>query len=76
MAKRTLVTGGAGFIGSHLCEALLKKGLEVICVDNLVTGSERNIKHLSKNKNFKFLRQDVTKDLDLNLDLDYLFHLA
>ena len=80
--KTAVVTGGVGFIGSHLCEALIKKGLKVICIDNLITGSEKNIKHLLKNlpaqagKNFKFLKQDVTKDLDLNLDLDYLFHLA
>ena len=73
---RVLVTGGAGFIGSHLCEALIKKGLRVICVDNLITGSEKNIAHLRGSKYFKFLKQDIIKDLDLNLDLDYLFHLA
>lgn len=74
--KTTLVTGGAGFIGSHLCDTLIKKGLKVICIDNLITGSKKNIKHLEKNKNFEFLKHDVTKNLNLDLSLDYLFHLA
>lgn len=55
---RILVTGGAGFIGSHLCEFLLKKGYEVICLDNLFTGSKNNIKHLFSNPNFEFIRHD------------------
>ena len=74
--KTAVVTGGAGFIGSHLCDALIKKGYKVICVDNLITGSKKNIRHLEKNKNFKFLKHDVIKDLNLNFDLDYIFHLA
>lgn len=74
--KYALVTGGAGFIGSHLCEYLLEKGLMVICVDNLSTGSEENIKHLKNNKNFKFLKKDVREDLDINKKIDYIFDLA
>ena len=74
--KLVLVTGGAGFLGSHLCDRLIEKKYRVICLDNLITGSERNIKHLLKNNNFKFIKADVTGDLDLNLKLDYIFHLA
>ena len=58
--KRILVTGGAGFLGSHLCEALLERGHDVLCVDNLFTGSRRNIGHLLSNPRFEFLRHDVT----------------
>ncbi len=74
--KIALVTGGAGFIGSHLCEYLLEKGFKVICVDNLSTGSEENIKHLKNNKNFKFLKKDVREDLDINEKINYIFDLA
>jgi nucleoside-diphosphate-sugar epimerase len=74
--KYVLVTGGAGFIGSHLCEYLLEKGFKVICIDNLSTGSEENIKHLKNNKNFKFLKKDVREDLDINEKIDYIFDLA
>ncbi len=76
MGEIALVTGGAGFIGSHLCEYLLEKGFKVICVDNLSTGSEENIKHLKNNKNFKFLKKDVREDLDINEKIDYIFDLA
>lgn len=74
--KKTVVTGGAGFIGSHLCDELIKKGYQVVCVDNLITGSEKNIKHLKKNKNFRFLKLDVVKDEIKEKDIDYIFHLA
>lgn len=74
--KKTLVTGGAGFIGSHLCDSLIKKGYKVVCVDNLITGSVKNIKHLEKNRNFRFLRLDVSKDKIREKDIDYIFHLA
>lgn len=60
MRKRILVTGGAGFIGSHLCERLLNEGHEVLCVDNFFTGSRRNVAHLSDNKDFEILRHDIT----------------
>lgn len=70
MAK-ILVTGGAGFIGSHLCEYLLKQDHEVICLDNLFTGSIENIKHLFKNKNFRFIQQDITEPFFLQVDQIY-----
>jgi nucleoside-diphosphate-sugar epimerase len=74
--KNVLVTGGAGFIGSHLCKSLLDDGYSVICVDNLITGSEKNIEDLKNNLNFKFINSDVTTPLDLDEDLDFIFHLA
>ena len=72
--KRILVTGGAGFLGSHLCDKLLGEGHEVICADNLFTGRRRNIHHLLENKNFEFLRHDVT--LPLYVEVDEIYNLA
>jgi len=72
----TLITGGAGFIGSHMCDLLLGKGHKVICIDNLITGSALNIKHLVNNKNFRFINHDVTKHIVLDEELDYVLHLA
>lgn len=72
--KRVLVAGGAGFIGSHLCEALLDKGLEVICLDNLYTGTKENIQHLLSNPNFEFLRHDIT--FPIYLEVDEIYNLA
>jgi UDP-glucuronate decarboxylase len=69
--KRILVTGGAGFIGSHLSDRLLAEGHEVICVDNLVTGSKRNIAHLRDNPAFSFRLHDVTAPLDIKVDEIY-----
>jgi nucleoside-diphosphate-sugar epimerase len=69
-----LVTGGAGFIGSHLCARLLRAGGRVICADNLLTGTERNLEALRDEPNFVFLLHDVTEPLDL--DVDVIFHLA
>ena len=60
-----LVTGGAGFIGSHLCERFVREGYNVICVDNFITGTEKNIDQLLTFPNFKFLRHDITQPLDL-----------
>jgi UDP-glucuronate decarboxylase len=74
MKKKILVTGGAGFIGSHLCEELLNQGHYVICVDNLFTGSMDNIKHLRDNLNFEFIRHDIT--LPLFLEVDQIYNLA
>lgn len=74
--KRALVTGGAGFLGSHLCEKLLKHDFQVVCMDNLITGSVKNIEPLAGNENFKFIKQDVTEYLYLEGPLDYIFHLA
>lgn len=71
---RIVVTGGAGFIGSHLCDVLLSQGHEVIAVDNLFTGTKRNIEHLLDNKRFEFIRHDVT--LPILLECDQVYHLA
>ena len=72
---RTLVTGGAGFLGSHLCEYLLNKEHEVICMDNLITGSKKNISGI-KNGNFHFVNHNVSEFIDLDGDLDYILHFA
>ncbi|MCX7956000.1 MAG: GDP-mannose 4,6-dehydratase [Patescibacteria group bacterium] len=73
---KILIAGGAGFIGSHLCEKLIKKNHQIICIDNLITGNEKNIFHLKKNKNFKFINQDITKKFNLKEKIDIIFHLA
>ena len=72
--KRILVTGGSGFLGSWLCEKLLEKGNEVICVDNFYTGAKRNIKHLLDNPNFEIIRHDVT--FPLYIECDEIYNLA
>src|SRR5689334_18801309 len=72
---RVLVTGGAGFVGSHLCDALLAEGNDVVCVDNLLTGSLRNIEHLKNEPRFEFVRRDVNEPYDLGR-VDYVFHFA
>jgi len=74
--KNILVTGGAGFIGSHLCRCLLAAGHRVICMDNLITGSKDNIKDLLKNNRFTFIKYDVTGKLRLTGRLDWVMHLA
>ena len=73
---RILVTGGAGFIGSHLCDKLLEKNNEVICVDNLFTGSKKNIQHLLDNKNFTFVEHDIIEPLFLEEKIDQVYNLA
>jgi nucleoside-diphosphate-sugar epimerase len=73
---RTVVTGGAGFIGSHLCDALLSQGHTVVCVDNLITGNRRNIAHLLQEPGFQFIEQDVTETLHLGTEAEAIFHLA
>ncbi|MCZ7401461.1 MAG: SDR family oxidoreductase [Candidatus Methanoperedens sp.] len=72
---KTIVTGGAGFLGSQLCDLLLEKGHEVICIDNLVTGNTRNIEHIHSER-FTFLKHDVTKPIYFGDKIDYIFHLA
>lgn len=72
--KRILVTGGAGFIGSHLCERLLSDGHDVICVDNFFTGTKRNIEHLMSNPRFEVIRHDVT--FPLFVEVDEIYNLA
>jgi len=74
MQKRALVTGGAGFIGSHLCERLLDSGAEVICVDNFFTGDKDNIKHLLDNPYFEVVRHDIC--FPLYLEVDEIYNLA
>jgi UDP-glucuronate decarboxylase len=74
MAKRVLVTGGAGFLGSHLCERLLEDNCEVLCLDNFFTGSRRNIAHLFDNRDFELLRHDVTRPI--HLEVDEIYNLA
>ncbi len=71
-----LVTGGAGFIGSHLCDKLLEKKFRVVCLDNLLTGSKKNIEHLLKNPNFRFMECDIISGCDVQEKLDYIFHFA
>lgn len=71
MQKRILITGGAGFIGSHLCETLLQEGHQIICLDNFFTGNRRNIAHLLSNPNFEILRHDVTEPLKIEADQIY-----
>jgi len=74
MAKRILITGGAGFLGSHLCERLLNEGNDVLCVDNFYTSTRRNIVHLLDNPNFELLRHDVT--FPLYVEVDQIFNMA
>ena len=72
--QRVLVTGGAGFLGSHLIDALLARGHEVVCADNLFTGTKRNIEHLRDHRRFEFLRHDIT--FPLYLEVDQIYNLA
>ena len=72
--KRILITGGAGFIGSHLCEKLLERGNDVICLDNLFTGRKDNIRHLMKDPYFEFIRQDLLEDI--YVECDQIYNLA
>lgn len=70
-----VVTGGAGFVGSHLCDALLQRGSKVICIDNLDTGSLKNIEHI-RDPDFTFVNQDITERVDIEGEVDFVYHLA
>jgi UDP-glucuronate decarboxylase len=74
LKTRVMVTGGAGFLGSHLCERLLQKGCEVLCVDNFFTGARQNIEHLLPNPSFELLRHDIT--FPLYVEIDQIYNLA
>ena len=74
--KRVLITGGAGFLGSHLCDRFLKEGCEVIAMDNLITGNENNLAHLKSNSEFEFRLHDITKYIEIEGELDYILNFA
>ncbi len=74
--ERTLITGGAGFLGSHLCDLFIERGHEVICMDNLLTGNADNIAHLIGHERFKFIRYDVTEYIYIEGSLDNILHFA
>ena len=73
---RTLITGGAGFLGSHLCDRFIAEGHEVVCMDNFVTGSQDNVAHLLGHPRFMLVKHDVTNYIYLSGDLDYILHFA
>lgn len=74
--KRAVITGGAGFLGSHLCEKMLENGIDVVCIDNLLTGSVDNISHLFGNDHFSFIKHDVTNFIHVPGNVDYVLHFA
>ena len=73
---RAVITGGAGFVGSHLCERLLAEGYEVLCLDNLLTSSEKNIAHLGSEPGFAYIPHDVTRPIFIQGPVDYVLHFA
>ncbi|MDC1379120.1 SDR family oxidoreductase [Algibacter sp.] len=74
--KKILITGAAGFLGSHLCDKFIKEGYHVIGMDNFITGDKKNIEHLENNPNFSFIEHDVTEYIDVEGDVDYILHFA
>jgi len=74
--KTAVVTGGSGFLGSHLCDKLMSEGLKVICIDNLITGNINNISHLAGNENFSFIKHDITNYIFIPGKVDYILHFA
>jgi dTDP-glucose 4,6-dehydratase len=73
---RTVITGGAGFLGSHLCDRFLNEGSEVICVDNFITGGPANVEHLRSNPKFMLLRHDISHPLEIDGSVDHVLHFA
>jgi dTDP-glucose 4,6-dehydratase len=73
---RAVITGGAGFLGSHLCDRMIERGWEIVCVDNLITGAAENIEHLANDRRFRFLRRDVCEPLDIEQSVDAVLHFA
>ena len=76
MKKRILITGAAGFLGSHLCDRFINEGFYVIGMDNFITGDKENINHLFDNPNFEFIKHDVTQYINIESNLDYILHFA
>ena len=74
--KRVLITGAAGFIGSHLCDRFINEKYEVIAIDNLITGDKKNISHLEKLPQFTFIKHDITERIEINGELDFILHFA
>ncbi|MDO1502203.1 SDR family oxidoreductase [Winogradskyella maritima] len=74
--RKVLITGGAGFLGSHLCDKFIDEGYHVICMDNLITGDQSNIEHLLSHERFQFIYHDVTEFVSIEGDLDYILHFA
>ncbi len=74
--KKVLITGGAGFIGSHLCDKMLEEGYAVVCMDNLITGNIKNIEHLFGNPDFQYIQYDITNYVHVPGNLDYILHFA
>lgn len=75
-SKTVVVTGGAGFLGSHLCDKMISENYKVICIDNLITGNADNIAHLLGNPNFNFIKHDITNYVHIQGDVDYILHFA
>jgi UDP-glucuronate decarboxylase len=76
LIKRSLVTGGAGFLGSHMCDRLIEEGYQVVCLDDLSTGNIKNIQHLLENPFFTFIQQDITQSFDFDLPVDEIYNFA
>ena len=73
---RTVITGGAGFVGSHLCDRFLAEGHEVVCVDNFITGTPTNIEHLRSSPRFQFIHHDISQPLEIEGPIDEVLHFA
>ena len=73
---RILITGGAGFLGSHLCDRFINEGHDVVAMDNLITGDAKNISHLLANRDFDFVKHDVTERMHIDGDINYVLHFA